>query len=62
MRRLASVAGVLAAMLVAVFNAHAAETPAITIHAQFFSAERATHYTAILTNEPGTSFRRSPGR
>jgi hypothetical protein len=53
MRRLVCVAGVLAAMLVAVFNVHAAETPAVTIHAQFFSAERATHYTAILTNEPG---------
>ena len=53
MRRLACAAGVLAAMLAAVFNVHAAGTPAITIHAQFFSAERATHYTAILTNEPG---------
>ena len=40
-------------MLVAVINVGAAETPAITIHAQFFSTERATHYTAILGNEPG---------
>ena len=53
MRRLAIVAGVLAATLVTAFTAPAAGTPAITIHAQFFSAERATHYTAILTNEPG---------
>jgi hypothetical protein len=52
MRRLAIVVAVLLASLAATAGSPAADTPAVTIHAQFISAESATHYTAIVTNVP----------
>jgi hypothetical protein len=57
MRRLAIAAGILAVTLLPAVSStaaetSAAETPALTIHAQFVAAESATHYTAIVTGAP----------